>query len=425
MLCQLAVVLLAASVGMGAEPNPVGRPQGDIQRTAETTQATAPVFQFSAADEALLDEVQRACFLYFWKEVGASGLVKDRKKAPVSSVAAVGFQLSALPIGVERGWISREEGQERAERILRTLYERTDNKKFGLYYHFPDYDTGGQSGTGYEVLVSTVDSALFVAGAIPAGEYFGGEVKRLVDRIVADANWRAFATGPDGSVSMGWRPTSKTQPAGEGEFHTWHWTCASDEERLTCFVGVGSPNPEHALPPESYYRLRRTVKSHKDMPAYAVSPQGTLFHYFFSHCWIDYHGLGADDPGRLGVDGVRVDWFENSRRAVLTQRQRCIEQSGRFRTLAEDRWGLSACGGRDGYLVPEIQPNEIDKDTWYEGTVAPYAAGASIMFAPRESLAAIRAFRGLKDEGGRPLVWRDPLKGATGSPMPSTWIRGS
>ncbi|MHC4092389.1 MAG: glucoamylase family protein, partial [Planctomycetota bacterium] len=298
--------------------------------------------------------------------------------------------------------------------VLRTLIERKDNKKFGLYYHFLDYDTGGQSKSGYEVLVSTVDSALFIAGAIPAGEYFGGTVKVLVDRLVADADWTAFSTGPRGALSMGWRPASPEQPVSKGHFHSWHWTCASDEERLIYFLAVASPDPAHAIAPQTYYRLRRRVNGHGKMPPYVVSPQGTLFQYLFSHCWIDYRSLGADDPTRLGVDAPRVDWFENSRRAVLTHRARCLEQRSRFKTLAEDRWGLSACGGRDGYLVPEVRPNEIDKDNWHEGTVAPYAAVSSIMFAPRESLAAVRAFRNLRDAEGTLLIWRDPADSGYG-----------
>jgi hypothetical protein len=156
------------------------------------------------------------------------------------------------------------------------------------------------------------------------------------------------------------------------------------------------------------------IKRYKDMPPYAVSYQGTLFNHFFSHCWIDYRALGLDDPGRLGVGGPRVDWFENSRRAVLAHRRRCIEQAGRFKSLGENLWGLSACAGRDGYLVPEVQPNVIDKDRWYEGTVAPYAAASSIMFAPAESIAAIRAFRALTDDQGQPFVWRDPGGGGYG-----------
>ncbi|MFH0982711.1 MAG: glucoamylase family protein [Planctomycetota bacterium] len=400
------IIALALDV-LAAQPERTG-----IRRSPETDAALGN--RFTDQEAALLDEVQQACFLYFWREVGAGGLAKDRKLAPVASIAAVGFQLSALPIGVERGWITRQEGEHRARTILRTLLEREDNKKFGLYYHYLDLDTGGQSKTGYEVVVSTVDSALLMAGAIPAAEYFGGEIKTMVDRLLGAANWKVFATGPGGELSMGWQPKDPQRPTGEGEFLNVHWNQAGDEERLVYFLAAAAPEPDHVVDPRLYYRIRRVVKRHKDMPPFVVTPQGSLFSYLFSHCWIDYRTLGLDDPARLNVDTVPVDWFENSRRAVLTHRQRCLEQKGRFKTLADDRWGLSACAARDGYIVPEIQPNIIDKDRWYEGTVAPYAAVASIMFVPRESLAAIHAFRELKDAQGRPLIWRDPAEGGYG-----------
>ena len=405
LMLMVCVALFAASAQAGLA--------ADVLRSAETRAAIE--HRFTAEEEAVLEEVQRGCFLYFWNEVGTPAkLAKDRRKAPVASVAAVGFQLSSLPIGVERGWITREQGRRRAHTVLSALLAREDNKHLGIYLHFPDYDTAGVSRTGYEVLASTVDSALLLAGAIPAAEYFGGEVKTQVNRMLSEANWKAFATGPGGLVSMGWRPKDPHNMAGAGEFHAAHWNVASDEERLVYFMAVGAPRPAHAIEPEAYYRLKRVTKRHEGMPPFVVSYQGTLFHYFFSHCWIDYRALGADDPARLGVDAIRVDWFENSRRAVLTHRQRCSAQAPRFKTLAVDRWGLSACAGRDGYLVPEVQPNLIDRDTWYAGTVAPYAAATAIMFTPRESMAAIRAFRALEDAQGKPFAWRDPGAGGYG-----------
>jgi len=381
-----------------------------------TPQTEAAIRQpLTAADEALLEEVQRASFLYFWKEVGSPAcLVKDRMKAPVASIAAVGFQLASLPIGVERGWITREQGRERAETVLGALLEREDNKKFGVYLHYPDMHTGGLSHAGFEIVASTVDHALFLAGAMVAGEYFGERVAALVERLNAETNWKAYAVGPNGLLSMGWKPDDPGRLDGPGKFLDFHWWVASDEERLIYFLAAGAPRAEHAVEPELYYRLQRLVRRHTDMPPYVVSWPGTLFTYFFSHCYIDYRSLGADDPGLFGVDAPRVDWFENSRRAVLTHRQRCIEQAGRFKTLAAERWGLSACAARDGYIVPEVRPNIRDHDEWFEGTVAPYAAVSSIMFAPQESLAALRAFRGLKGADGKPLVWRDPGEGGYG-----------
>ncbi|MFQ5807489.1 MAG: glucoamylase family protein [Phycisphaerae bacterium] len=384
-----------------------------ILRSPETKAALE--YRFTAADQALLDEVQCACFAYFWKEVGTPAkLVKDRQKAPVSSIAAVGFQLSSLPIGVQRGWITRQEGLERARTVLKSLIERKDNKKFGVYLHYPDVGTAGLSREGFEILASTVDHALFVAGAIPAAEYFGGDIKSLVDRLIAQTNWKAYAGAPGGFLSMGWKPDDPDTIDGTGRFLDWRWWNASDEERLIYLLAVGSPNPDYAVEPEVYYRLKRPIKRYRDMPPYVVSWPGALFTYFFSHCWIDYGSLGPDDPSRLGVEAPRVDWFENSRRAVMTHRRRCIEQARRFKTLAPDRWGLSACAARDGYIVPRVGPNLSEKDEWFEGTLAPYAAASAIMFAPAESLAAIRAYRSLNGADGKPLVWRDPKGGGYG-----------
>lgn len=385
----------------------------DIVRGEETEAAIR--HRFSDEEEKLLDEVQFACFQYFWKEVGTPAcLVKDRLKAPVSSIAAVGFQLSSLPIGVERGWVKRAEGEARARAVLQSLSGREDNKKFGIYIHYPDYDSGGLSKTEFVVEASTVDHALLLAGAITAASYFGGEVSALTDRMIADSNWKAYAVAEGGWLSMGWKPDDPKNLSGPGKFIEWHWHLASDEERLIYLLAAGAPKREFAVPAKTYYRLKREVRRHGEMAPYVVSWPGTLFTYFFSHCWIDYRALGADDPEKLGVKGPRVDWFENSRRATRTHRARCIEAGARFKTLSKDRWGLSACAARDGYIVPEIRPNLSGRDDWHEGTVAPYAAASCIMFTPAESMEAIRAFRELKRADGTALVWREPKSGGYG-----------
>lgn len=386
----------------------------DILRSKATTRALE--YRFTAEDEKLLDEIQRACFLYFWREVGSpAALVKDRMKGPVASIAAVGFQLSSLPIGVERKWITRAEGEKRAATVLRSLLERSDNRKWGMYLHFPDLNTGGLSTAGYLTEASTVDTALLLAGAIPAAEYFGGEVAKLVDRMLGEADWKRYAVAPEGYIAMAWQPTDgKGGLDGPGDFTKWHWWVASDEERIVYFLAVGAPDAQHAVPPETYYKLKRTLGRHGDMDPFVLSWPGCMFTYFFAHCWIDDRSLGADDPRRLGVEGPRVDWFENSRRAALTHRARCIELGGKFKTPSAERWGMAPCAGRDGYMVPEVKPNLSGSEQLFEGTITPYAAGSCLPFTPAESLAALRAFRDLKAADGSPLVWREPEKGGYG-----------
>jgi hypothetical protein len=375
-------------------------------------------YRFSPEDEKLLEKIERGCFQYLWKEVGSPAmLAKDKTSDTICSTAAVGFQLSSLPIGVERHWITRAEGEQRALTVLRSLVERQDNKKFGIYLHFIDSGTGGlpdftKTKYHYELQASTVDHALLQAGAMTTASYFRGEVAKFVDQIVAGADWRAMFDEKAGYLTMGWRADTEDQGvAGPGQIHPNHWEWCSDEERLIYFLAVGSPDEKHALEPVTYYRLKRVVKHFEDMPPYVVSWNGSLFTYFFAHCWIDYRHLSADEPSAFGEKGPPVDWFENSRRAALTQRRRCIDESSRFPTLGENRWGLAPCAFRDNYLVHEVRPNIDDKDDWQNGIVPPYAAGSAIMFTPRESMAALHEYESLRDPEGRPLAWRDPAQG--------------
>jgi len=406
------------------------RTAAQIERSPETIAAIDSLF--SSEEKTLLTEIQQGCFEFLWNEVGnPTPLVKDRlTNNKVSSLAGVGFQLSALPIGVERGWISREQGKQRAEEILRAVVNRDDNKKFGVYLHYVDLNTGGMHyAENAQVLASTIDHALFQAGAMVAAVYFGGEINALVDQIVAEANWKKYEVDLNENlrhektekfVSFGWRPDNDVHDLDTpGAFHPWSWYKASDEELLVNFLAVGSPTPKHAVAPDMYYRLHRVIKQHKEMPPFVVSWGGQAFNYAFAHCWIDYGKFGLDDPQAFGSYQPPVDWFENSRRAMLTHRQRCLESIDQFKTFGLNRWGMSPAAdinakGEMSYIVQSIRPNMEDNDNFCGGTVTPYAAGMAIMFVPDLAVQALREFRHLKDAKGNYIVWRNLSEGGYG-----------
>src|SRR6185295_11472114 len=79
---------------------------------------------YAQTTEALLDSVQHSAFLYFWEQANPSnGMVKDRSTSDSpASIAAVGFGLSALTVGIDHGWITRQQGRDRVKTTLNTFW---------------------------------------------------------------------------------------------------------------------------------------------------------------------------------------------------------------------------------------------------------------------------------------------------------------
>ncbi|MBN8645494.1 MAG: DUF3131 domain-containing protein [Planctomycetes bacterium] len=404
--------------------------------------APRPPFTFSKDDEALLDAVQRAAFLFLFEHASKdTGMVPDRSSKPEISIAGVGFQLAAIPAAVERGWITEDAGRERTALILKSLESNPDNRKFGLFYHYLDPHDAGPAHTGYEHVVSTIDNALLFAGVIVAGEYFKADpgIHAAANRLVEAANWKAFMSEGErykpherGFITLGWKPRDKHKPTAEGELLPYVWMDAGDEQRLTTFLAVAAPNPEHRVEPGVYYRMRRTLgvdPAGSTEPFFWFQWSGALFTSFFAHCFIDFANTLPDDPAAFGVERrASIDWWVSARRTVLMHRRKAIENPKNFALIGENVWGMNASDAPDGYRVPGLWPVALPyagmkpdfdfvgdlptpRDEWGEGTVAPYSAGCSIMFAPSEAVAALRHMKNLQNAAGEPLIWREPGTG--------------
>lgn len=425
----------------GAASDPASQPTPAVEkspvRIVAAPDAVRPPYRFAEQDEALLNDVQRGAFRFLWEECDPStGMVYDRTSRHVVSVAGVGFQLAALPIGVSRGWITREQAEERATRILEAMLANPENRHAGLFQHYLDPKTAGNHSEQLEHVVSTIDSAILVAGVMVASEYFEkGRAHELAEKLIGDADWRAFYSTDSpraherGFISLGWKPKDPRNTRGPGSLLPFYWIDSGCEHRLVTFLGVGASEPQQRVAPETYYRLRRQLGEYPGVGTMVFFPfSGALFTNVFSHCFIDYAGIGAamgpDDPAKFGVSQrAPVDWWENSRRAVLLHQQKAIEAEGKVPTLGRNAWGLTACDSPTGYLVPGVFPNaapmpgarpEFDyaayeaHDSLGDGTIAPYGPGCAILFDPTRSLEALRWMRGLKNASGAALVWRDP-----------------
>jgi hypothetical protein len=423
-----------------AQPNVLPASEVVIAPLANTPR---PPFKFSREDEAFLEEVQRGAFRIFWNRCAPergvpTGMAPDRTSKPTVSIAGVGFQLSALCVGVERGWISREQGTERATLILRSLQRNPANRKAGLFYHFLSEQDAGQPAEAYEHVVSTIDSALFFAGVLTASQYFGGEVREIGDRLFADADWAFFVAPPTakdpqivGFVTLGWKPADKAIPTGDGELLPYGWIDSGDEHRLVAFLGACAPRRERRLDAELYYRMRRQLGAFEDIGPVVWFPwSGALFASFFAHCWIDYAGIGIDNPAAFGVPHrARVDWWENSRRTTKLHQRKCEINPQALPGLGIDAWGLTASDVPAGYAVPGVFPTLMPmpgaqqprdffewpvKDDFGDGTLAPYGAGSCIMFDPRRAIAALKHYQRLIIPGANRPLWSDPAGGGDG-----------
>jgi len=403
------------------------------------------VYEFSAQDAAFLDEVQRGCFNYFWDAVDPeTGMVRDRTSAEFISVAGVGYQLAAIIVGESRGWVTPVEAKHRTLKIVRALHGNPDNRPGGIFYHFLAPGTAGPSGGAYEQVASTIDSGILFAGLLAASSHYKGEIGRLADEMVAGANWPAFVEAEherpyeQGFLSLGWeKPRDESAPFEAGLLH-YTWADAGDEQRLVYFLSQTPPDEDHRLPAETYYRPRRTLGEVEGVGEVVWFPwSGALFTTFFAHCWIDYASMGADDPQAHGVAHRKpTDWWENGYKLVQMHRQRAMKRPNFF-GFNECVWGLSACDGEDGYLVPGHFPKlsmhqlgrpEYDhltiemKDDWRDGTVAPYTAGSAIIFDPKAALDALRHYRTLA-ETEAPKLWADPATGGYGFGIRSAPMR--
>src|SRR5438477_1279879 len=129
---------------------------------------------------ALLDTLQHGAFLFFWTEVTpANGLIRDRSAAgsTFSSIASVGFGLSAIPIGIDHGWVTRAAGRTRVSTTLRTFYNGPQGTTAtgtigykGFFYHLLNMNTA--TGDGANVRLATFDTPLPFARTVSARQYF-------------------------------------------------------------------------------------------------------------------------------------------------------------------------------------------------------------------------------------------------------------
>ncbi len=364
-----------ASTPTPAPPTATPSPAPSATPTTPPTPTATPTATATAVIDItqVISSEMHASFNFFWEQANTTpgspgfGLVRDRYPGSpgIASSASVGFGLTALAVGVEKGYITRQQGAERASQTLDTLAGL--ERKEGFYYHFIDMQTGKRA---WESEISSIDTAILMMGVLTAGEYFGGEVQTKAGRLYDAVNWPWFLDPDRQMFYMAYRP----EKGFEG-----HWDFYA--EQLMLYV-LAAGSDTHPVDEKPYYTFIRHTGSYGSGLPFIHSWFGSIFTYQYSHAWIDF---------RPYQDKDQVNWFDNSVAASQAQVAFARDQQGQYSTLGANAWGLSACDGPLGYNgTYGAPPSGYDNNAHFiDDTLPPSGAIGSILFVPQEALDAM------------------------------------
>ena len=379
---------------------------GSYRQSALSDAASAATREFT--DDELLTMLQEACFRYYWEGADPhSGMARENIPGDdrVVATGASGMGIGTLIVGVDRGFITREQGVERLTKIVDFLEHA--QRYHGVWSHFMDGSTGktlpvfGMYDDGGDL----VETSFLMQGLLAARQYFHGSSaaeQALYRRITA--LWE--------SVEWDWYRDKPDSP-----FLYWHWSpnwtwqihhplIGFNEVMITYLLAIASPT--HGVPADMYYsgwasqseraqQYREGWGGTKDGSHYSngntyygikldvgVGTGGPLFFTHYSYFAFDPHSLH---------DRYTSSYFDNNRNIALINRAYVIANPKHFPGYGPDAWGLTASDGPDGYVAHAPDKNN-DK-----GTLTPTGALASFPYTPEASMLAFKHY--YRDLGDR------------------------
>jgi hypothetical protein len=405
--------------------------------------------------DAFLDYVRWTSSQFFWDFrstfPGTGGIIQDRSTfSDLLTVGGVGFQLNSYAIAAEHGYVSREVAAELVNSVLSVLAdqdrqgpEAIGNAGYrGFFYHFLgtdglrkhnfDFEETPQDESTNTIELSTIDTALAVAGVISVGQYFDGDSpveQQIRDRaieIYARVEWPFLLfNNPDNpndvrnnQFYLGWKPNESRDDFGPfgrflledadglgsyssrndgGEERPATIDYYTDEGLLIALLAMGAPNPEFRLGPEVWYSMIRE----DDGGSFVKTFPGSLFTYQFASAWLDTEPLGFDNHPTKPVD-----FFQNTRSAIQATRDYAIENPNDRATWrdgkGETHWGISAAdgpvefsdppGGSYSAYAARTAALELNSGDPLEiGVTTVYGAGSSMVHEPELATEALWA----------------------------------
>lgn len=353
--------------------------------SACTKEKKSEVVVNKVSDDSLLNLVQYQTFQYFWENAEkTSGLAKERTHMDniypqndqnVVTTGGSGFGLMAILVGIERGFITREQGFERFNKIVN--YLGTADRFHGAWPHWLDGPTGkvkpfGKKDDGGDL----VETAFLVQGLLSVREYFKTgtdsekELAVKIDKLWREVEWSWYTKGGQDVLYWHWSPDYDWQ---------MNFPVGGYNECLIMYV-LAASSPTYPIKPSVYHKgwaRNDSIKSnlvYYDLPTildhYETSddPVGPLF-------WAHYSYLGLDPRS---LKDKYADYWKVNQNHALIQYRYCVDNPKHFKGYGEDCWGLTSSYSINGYAGHH--PNED------LGVISPTAALSSFPYTPKESM---------------------------------------
>jgi hypothetical protein len=301
----------------------------------------------------------------------------------IIATGASGFGIMALIVGVDRGFISRQQGIDRL--LLITGFLQKADRYHGAWPHFLSGSTGHRLPVFdmFDNGADLVETSFLMEGLLAARQYFkgsSGSEKELYARITnlwQGVDWEWFrATPKRDALYWHWSP--------EYSWHIANRLTGWNEVMITYLLAIASPT--HGVPASLYYtgwvgegihKHYANGKTYYGIPLYVGS--GTGGPLFFT----DYSFMGFDPRGKKDK---YADYYENNQNMSLINQAYCIQDPNHWKDFGTNTWGLTAVDGPKGY-VPYEPTLDLD-----DGTIAPTGAISAIAYTPDASLLALKHF---------------------------------
>jgi hypothetical protein len=338
-----------------------------------------PADKFPAiSDAALLDLIQRQTLKYFFDFAHpASGMARERNSSGNTvTTGGTGFGIMALIVGMERNFITRQQGLEQLTKILTFL--ETADRLHGAWPHWIDGNTGkvipfSTNDNGGDL----VETSFLMQGLITMRQYLspGNTTEMaLIDRINnlwKAVEWSWYTKGGENVLYWHWSPDK-----------AWtinHQIKGYNEALITYVLAASSPN--YSINTQAYHsgwaengNIKNGKKFYDITLPLGYDYGGPLF---FSH----YSFLGID-PRNL-TDTYANYWMQNVSHSLINYNY-VVDNPKNYAGYSEDSWGLTASDNHQGYSA-HSPTNDL-------GVISPTAALSSFPYTPEQSMKALKFF---------------------------------